>query len=180
MPLISFNFFFARTDCIRILDVSNHSSIRRSAAERLLRTIKEGSSFSMMHTLLVYLQSVPPEHSPVVAGLLLQLDLLVEPRKISMYREEAVDCLIQCLKNTDFPRCQLLATETIMCLPGKFSSSGRPLARSTLLKLARVKERYRQSQDLNTARADGEDEMVGGQLIRSTPPDSRAHEERSP
>lgn len=114
----------------------------------------------MMHTLLVYLQSAPPEHSPVVAGLLLQLDLLVEPRKISMYREEALDCLIQCLKNADFPRCQLLAAETIMCLPGRFSSSGRPLARSTLLKLARVKERYRQSQDLSAARADGEDEMV--------------------
>jgi hypothetical protein len=31
----------------------------------------------MMHTLLVYLQSTTPEQSPVVAGLLLQLDLLV-------------------------------------------------------------------------------------------------------
>lgn len=127
--------------------------------------IRDGGSFSMMHTLLVHLQSAPPEHSPVVAGLLLQLDLLVEPRKISMYREEAVDCLIQCLKNTDFPRSQLLAAETIMCLPGKFSSSGRPLARSTLLKLARVKERYRQSQDLSVVRTDaGEDEMVGGHV----------------
>ncbi|KAG2594683.1 hypothetical protein PVAP13_5KG011400 [Panicum virgatum] len=134
---------------------------RRSAAERVLRAIKDGGSFSMMHTLLVYLQSAPPEHSPVVAGLLLQLDLLVEPRKLSMYREEAVDCLIQCLKNSDFPRSQLLAAETIMCLPGRFSSSGRPLARSTLLKLARVKERHRPSQDLSAAvRADaGEDEM---------------------
>ncbi|XP_062189107.1 putative E3 ubiquitin-protein ligase LIN [Phragmites australis] len=132
---------------------------KRSAAERVLRTIKEGSSFSMMHTLLVYLQSAPPEYSPVVAGLLLQLDLLVEPRKISMYREEAMDILIQCLKNTDFPRSQLLAAETIMSLPGKFSSSGRPLARSALLKLARVKERYRQSQELSIVRADGEDEM---------------------
>ncbi|KAG2586001.1 hypothetical protein PVAP13_5NG002500 [Panicum virgatum] len=133
---------------------------KRSAAERVLRAIKDGGSFSMMHTLLVYLQSAPPEHSPVVAGLLLQLDLLVEPRKLSMYREEAVDCLIQCLKNTDFPRSQLLAAETIMCLPGRFSSSGRPLARSTLLRLARVKERHRQSQDLSTVRADaGEDEM---------------------
>uniref|UniRef100_K3XE45 RING-type E3 ubiquitin transferase n=1 Tax=Setaria italica TaxID=4555 RepID=K3XE45_SETIT len=133
---------------------------KRSAAERVLRTIKDGGSFSRMHTLLVHLQSAPPEHSPVVAGLLLQLDLLVEPRKISMYREEAVDCLIQCLKNSDFPRSQLLAAETIMCLPGKFSSSGRPLTRSTLLKLARVKERHRQSQDLSIVRADaGEDEM---------------------
>ncbi|CAO2175201.1 unnamed protein product [Urochloa humidicola] len=142
---------------------------KRSAAERVLRTIKEGGSFSMMHTLLVHLQSAPPEHSPVVAGLLLQLDLLVEPRKISMYREEAVDCLIQCLKNTDFPRSQLLAAETIMCLPGKFSSSGRPLARSTLLKLARVKERPRQSQDLvraDAAQDDMEEEKAGSEWER--------------
>uniref|UniRef100_A0A0E0FIZ5 RING-type E3 ubiquitin transferase n=1 Tax=Oryza nivara TaxID=4536 RepID=A0A0E0FIZ5_ORYNI len=114
---------------------------RRSAADRLLRTIKEASSFSMMHTLLVYLQSTTPEQSPVVAGLLLQLDLLVEPRKISMYREEAVDSLIQCLKNSDYPRSQLLAAETIMNLSGKFSSSGRPLSRSSLLKLAREEEK---------------------------------------
>ncbi|PNT70211.1 hypothetical protein BRADI_2g07750v3 [Brachypodium distachyon] len=145
---------------------------RRSAAERVLRAIKEGGSFSMMHTLLVYLQSTTPEQSPVVAGLLLQLDLLVEPRKISMYREEAVDSLVQCLRNSDFPRSQLLAAETIMNLPGKFSSSGRPLARSSLLKLARVKERYRQpqsqsqSQELSVVRGTdgvgvgGEDEVV--------------------
>ncbi|XP_006645675.2 LOW QUALITY PROTEIN: putative E3 ubiquitin-protein ligase LIN [Oryza brachyantha] len=136
---------------------------RRSAADRLLRTIKEASSFSMMHTLLVYLQSTAPEQSPVVAGLLLQLDLLVEPRKMSMYREEAVDSLIQCLKNSDYPRSQLLAAETIMNLPGKFSSSGRPLSLSSLLKLARVKERHRQSQELSISRGggggDGEDEM---------------------
>ncbi|CAM0880521.1 unnamed protein product [Alopecurus aequalis] len=139
---------------------------KRSAAKRILRAIKEGGSFSMMHTLLVYLQSTTPEQSPVVAGLLLQLDLLVEPRKISMYREEAMDSLVQCLKNSDFPRSQLLAAETIMNLPGKFSSSGRPLARSTLLKLARVKERYRQaqSQELSVVRGDGgggEDDVAG-------------------
>ncbi|GJN38208.1 hypothetical protein PR202_gb27230 [Eleusine coracana subsp. coracana] len=135
--------------------------IRRSAAQRVLRTIKDGgATLSTMHALLVYLQSTPPDHTPVVAGLLLQLDLLVEPRKISMYREEAMDSLIQCLKNADFPRSQLLAAETIMCLPGKFSSSGRPLTRSSLLKLARVKERHRQSQDLSTTgRGDADHEM---------------------
>ncbi|VAH59282.1 unnamed protein product [Triticum turgidum subsp. durum] len=137
---------------------------RRSAAERVLRAIKEGSSFSMMHTLLVYLQSTTPEQSPVVAGLLLQLDLLVEPRKISMYREEAMDSLVQCLKNSDFPRSQLLAAETIMNFPGKFSSSGRPLARSALLKLARVKERYRQSQELSVVRGtDGAEDDAAGE-----------------
>jgi hypothetical protein len=84
-----------------------------------------------------------------------------------MYREEAMDSLVECLKNSDFPRSQLLAAETIMNLPGKFSSSGRPLARSTLLKLARVKERYRQpqqSQELSVVRGDiggGEEDVAG-------------------
>uniref|UniRef100_A0A0D9UYS1 RING-type E3 ubiquitin transferase n=1 Tax=Leersia perrieri TaxID=77586 RepID=A0A0D9UYS1_9ORYZ len=142
---------------------------RRSAADRLLRMIKEATSFSMMHSLLVYLQSTTPEQSPVVAGLLLQLDLLVEPRKISMYREEALDSLIQCLKNSDYPRSQLLAAETIMNLPGKFSSSGRPLARSSLLKLARVKERYRPLQEMSIVRGggDGDDEMALSECLKA-------------
>lgn len=89
-----------------------------------------------------------------------QMVCQVEPRKISMYREEAVDSLIQCLKNSDYPRSQLLAAETIMNLSGKFSSSGRPLSRSSLLKLARVKERHRPSHDLSISRGAGEDEMV--------------------
>lgn len=91
-------------------------------------------------------------------------DCQVEPRKISMYREEAMDSLVQCLKNSDFPRSQLLAAETIMNLPGKFSSSGRPLARSALLKLARVKERYRQSQELSVVRGtDGAEDDAAGE-----------------
>ncbi|CAN6279974.1 unnamed protein product [Urochloa humidicola] len=50
---------------------------RRLAAERVLRAINDGGSFSMMHTFVVHLQSTPPEHSPAVANLLQQLDLFV-------------------------------------------------------------------------------------------------------
>lgn len=50
---------------------------RRLSNEKLLQAIKGGGAFSMMHSLLIYLQTTSMEQSPVVAGLLLQLDLLV-------------------------------------------------------------------------------------------------------
>ncbi|XP_042446047.1 putative E3 ubiquitin-protein ligase LIN-2 [Zingiber officinale] len=115
---------------------------RRLSDEKLLQAIKGGGAFSMTHSLLIYLQTPSMEQSPVVAGLLLQLDLLVEPRKMSIYREEAVDTLITCLKNVDFPSIQLRTAETILALLGRFSS-GRPLARALLLKHAGIRKGYR-------------------------------------
>lgn len=41
--------------------------------------IKDEGAFSSMHSFLVYLQMAPMEQQPVVATLLLQLDLLVCP-----------------------------------------------------------------------------------------------------
>ncbi|XP_010915863.1 putative E3 ubiquitin-protein ligase LIN-1 [Elaeis guineensis] len=116
---------------------------RRRFNEQLLHIIKNEGVFSTMHTLLVYLQSALQDQSPVVAGLLLQLDLLVEPRKVSVYCEEAIDALISCLRNPDFPSAQLLAAETILSLQGSFSSSGKPLARAIVLKYAGMNKSYR-------------------------------------
>lgn len=62
---------------------------------------------------------------------------------MSMYREEAVDSLISCLRYDDFPSIQLKAAETILALQGRFSSSGRPLARALLLKHAGIRKGYR-------------------------------------
>ncbi|KAG6505469.1 hypothetical protein ZIOFF_037825 [Zingiber officinale] len=62
---------------------------------------------------------------------------------MSIYREEAVDTLIICLKNVDFPSIQLRTAETILALLGRFSSSGRPPARALLLKHAGIRKGYR-------------------------------------
>lgn len=51
--------------------------LRRTLNEQLLHTIKEEGAFNIMHTLLVYLQTALQDQCPIVAGLLLQLDLLV-------------------------------------------------------------------------------------------------------
>ncbi|OVA08576.1 WD40 repeat [Macleaya cordata] len=115
---------------------------RRTFNEQLLHIIKDEGAFSTMHTLLIYLQTALQDQCPVVAGLLLQLDVLVEPRKMSIYREEAIDALISCLGNSDFPGTQITAAETILALQGRFSYSGKPLARTFLLKHAGLDKRY--------------------------------------
>lgn len=60
----------------------------------------------------------------------------MQPRKMSIYREEAMDVLISCLGDSDFPTAQISAAEAIMSLQGRFSTSGRPLARYFLLERA--------------------------------------------
>ncbi|XP_059634944.1 putative E3 ubiquitin-protein ligase LIN [Cornus florida] len=116
---------------------------RRTFNEQILHIIKDEGTFSTMHTLLIYLQTALQDQCAVVAGLLLQLDLLVEPRKMSIYREEAIDTLISCLRNSDFPAVQIAAAETILSLQGRFSSSGEPLLRAFLLKRAGLEKSYR-------------------------------------
>lgn len=64
------------------------------------------------------------------------LELQAEPRKMSIYREEAVDVLIMCLKNSDYPDSQIAAADTLLALQGRFSCSGKPLIREILVKRA--------------------------------------------
>lgn len=134
---------------------------RRTFNEQILHIIKDEGPLSTMHTLLIYLQTAVQDHCPVVAGLLLQLDLLAEPRKMSIYREEAMDTLISCLRNTEVPTAQIAAAETIMSLQGRFTTSGKPLARAVLLKRAGLdkiyKQRVRMDQLTNFS---GEDETL--------------------
>ncbi|KAL9151413.1 hypothetical protein ABFS82_11G050100 [Erythranthe guttata] len=116
---------------------------RRSLNDQILHVLRDEGTFSTMHTLLVYQQNSVFERSPIVAGLLLQLDLLEEPRKMSIYREEAIDTLISCLRNTESPSAQITAAETILSLQGRFSYSGKSLSRAILLKRAGLDKNYK-------------------------------------
>ncbi|CAN1177453.1 Putative E3 ubiquitin-protein ligase LIN-1 [Linum perenne] len=116
---------------------------RRTFNEQVLHIIKDEGTFSTMHTFLHYLQTAPLDQSPLLAALLFQLDLLAEPRKMSMYREEAMDTLISCLRNSDFPAAQIAAANAIVSLPGRFTASGKSLTRAFLLKRAGVDKSFR-------------------------------------
>ncbi|GJS47902.1 putative E3 ubiquitin-protein ligase LIN, partial [Tanacetum coccineum] len=49
---------------------------RRTFNDQILHIIKDEGTFSTMHTLLIYLQTALTDQSPIIAGLLLQLDLV--------------------------------------------------------------------------------------------------------
>lgn len=66
-----------------------------------------------------------------------------KPRKMSIYREEAMDTLISCLRNSESPVAQICAAETILSLQGSFSYSGKSLSRALLLKRAGFDRSYK-------------------------------------
>ncbi|KAL5539881.1 hypothetical protein UlMin_043580 [Ulmus minor] len=92
---------------------------------------------STMHVLLVYLQSSPPAYKPLVAVLLLYLDLLVESRKYSIYREEAVDAITEALElSLTDKKVRENCCRALLILGGRFSFSGKSLTESWILKQA--------------------------------------------
>ncbi|XP_010265971.1 PREDICTED: putative E3 ubiquitin-protein ligase LIN-1 isoform X2 [Nelumbo nucifera] len=96
--------------------------------------LKEGIMYTM-HVLLVYLQSSPSEQKPLVAVLLLHFDLLVEPRKCSIYREEAIDTITMALDHclTD-RKGQEECCKALLILGGRFSFSGEVSIENWLLR----------------------------------------------
>ncbi|XP_048324017.2 putative E3 ubiquitin-protein ligase LIN-1 [Ziziphus jujuba] len=81
-----------------------------------------------MHILLVYLQGSPAAERPLVAALLLYLDLLVEPRKYSKYREEAVDAITEALDGSlADEKVRENCCRALFILGGSFSFSGELL-----------------------------------------------------
>ncbi|KAI3934831.1 hypothetical protein MKW92_053903 [Papaver armeniacum] len=115
---------------------------RRTFCNQILQIIKDEGSFSTMHTFLVYLQMAPMEQQPAIASLLLQLDLLVEPRKMSIFREEAVEALIEALRRKDFPSSQVMALDALLSLSGRLSTTGISLTEAWLLKTAGFDQTY--------------------------------------
>ncbi|XP_047325164.1 putative E3 ubiquitin-protein ligase LIN-1 [Impatiens glandulifera] len=115
---------------------------RRTSCNQVLQIIKDEREFSIMHTFLVYLQMAPMDQQPSLATLLLQLDLLVDPRKMSIYREEAIDALIEALLRKEFPNFQAVALDSILFLSGRLAPSGKPCAEAWLLKIAGYNQAY--------------------------------------
>ncbi|KAL2324995.1 hypothetical protein Fmac_024053 [Flemingia macrophylla] len=138
--------FHAGNDSVRGICVEFLSELvqlnRRTVCNQILQTIKDEGAFSTMHTFLVYLQMAPMEHQLAVASLLLQIDLLVEPRKMSIYREEAVETLIEALWQKDFSNTQMKALDAFLFLIGHITYSGKSYTEAWLLKIAGFDQPY--------------------------------------
>ncbi|KAL9318046.1 hypothetical protein ACSQ67_014563 [Phaseolus vulgaris] len=138
--------FHAGNDSVRGICVEFLSELvqlnRRTVCNQILQTIKDEGAFSTMHTFLVYLQMAPMEHQLAVASLLLQIDLLVEPRKMSIYREEAIEILIEALWQKDFSNTQMKALDALLFLIGQVTTSGKSYTEAWLLKIAGFDQPY--------------------------------------
>lgn len=66
----------------------------------------------------------------------------VEPRKMSIYREESIEALIEALHKKDFPASQLRALDALLSLSGHLTNSGKSFLEARLLKIAGFNQRY--------------------------------------
>ncbi|KAG9439495.1 hypothetical protein H6P81_019660 [Aristolochia fimbriata] len=110
---------------------------RRTEINKFLKELKNEGSLNTMHILLSYLQWAPVEQRPLVAATILLLDLIGDPLKSSLFREEAMDAIVTTLDcNSNSTTVQEQMSKALSLLGGKFSYSGEASVESWLLKKA--------------------------------------------
>ncbi|KAG4956432.1 putative E3 ubiquitin-protein ligase LIN-1 [Glycine max] len=115
---------------------------RRTKTLNFLRGLKDGwGGFNVMHIFFIYLQKSPPEERPIVAVIILLLDLMDDPFKGSLYRSEAIEALVEALNcQTCNDRVQQQSARALVLLGGHFSDSGDSLMEKSLLQKAGFRE----------------------------------------
>ena len=61
---------------------------------------------------------------------------------MSIYREEAIEALIEALQRKDFPNCQVMAFDALLSLSGHLTPSGKLYTEAWLLKIAGFDQQY--------------------------------------
>ncbi|PON48812.1 Coatomer beta subunit [Parasponia andersonii] len=122
---------------------------------------------STMHILLLYLQISPPAQRPLAAVLLLYLDLLVEPRKYSIYREDAVDAITEALdRSLTDEEIRENCCRALLILGGQFSSSGKLLTQIWILNQARYFQ-ANPPENEEEGEEEVEDEVLNNEWLRN-------------
>ncbi|XP_057797907.1 putative E3 ubiquitin-protein ligase LIN-1 [Salvia miltiorrhiza] len=111
---------------------------RRSRAKFFLEGLGDEELLNAMDHLNMYLQTCPLEQTPLVAILILHLDLLSGIHTSNIYRQKAVDALSTALIRslTDDEKIQKKCCRALLILGGFFSSSGKLMTEDWILKLA--------------------------------------------
>ncbi|KAH7849018.1 hypothetical protein Vadar_011809 [Vaccinium darrowii] len=114
---------------------------RRKDVNSFLSGLVSDGILDTMHVLLHYLHSSPTEERPLVAVLLLHLDLLVEPWKNSIYRAEAVDAIAVALDGSlSNKKIRAKCCQALLILGGCFSSSGKIITEDWIVKQTGFRE----------------------------------------
>lgn len=101
------------------------------------KLLKGLDCLNTMQILLVSLQKATQEKRPLIAAIMLQLDLMGDPLKSSVYREEAIEAITEAL---DSQICnenvQEQAAKALLILGGRYAYTGTPEAEKWILKEA--------------------------------------------
>ncbi|KDP20357.1 hypothetical protein JCGZ_06466 [Jatropha curcas] len=116
---------------------------RRTKMIKILTELNSGwGGLNTKHIFLVYLQRSLPEDRPLVAAILLQLDVLGDPLKSSLYREDAVEAIIDALNCQNCnSKVQEQTGRALLMLGGHFLYPGKAKAEDWLLYEAGCHER---------------------------------------
>ncbi|KAM7272126.1 hypothetical protein ACFE04_031340 [Oxalis oulophora] len=102
---------------------------RRTRILNMLNELRNGwKGFKTTHILLFYLRRAQPEERPIAASILLQLDILGDPSKSSVCKEEAIDALVEsldCEMNNE--RVQEESAKALFMLGSRFVCTGEPM-----------------------------------------------------
>ncbi|KAK1409879.1 hypothetical protein QVD17_36408 [Tagetes erecta] len=115
---------------------------RRKDVHFFLSGLHKENVVSSMHILLIFLQSCSPEQKPLVAVLLLHLDLFVDQQKYSIYREEAVDTITSSLDTSLFDeKVRETCCRALLIMGGRISLSGNVITQDYILEKVGIANR---------------------------------------
>ncbi|KAK1278766.1 putative E3 ubiquitin-protein ligase LIN-1 [Acorus gramineus] len=111
----------------------------RSSAINLLHHIQEQGSINIMHTLMTCMQQTSPECRLLAANLMLQLDLLEDKCGRSVFREEAIEVLMESVACEEESDSQILSSSILSNLGGTFTWTGEAYTAAWLVKKTGLK-----------------------------------------
>ncbi|OAY79454.1 putative E3 ubiquitin-protein ligase LIN-1, partial [Ananas comosus] len=110
----------------------------RSSAINLLQQIRQQGGISIMHTLMACIRQSDLEHRLLAANLLIQLDILGKSTGKSVFKEEAVEALLESLASGENSSTRALAAFILSNLGGTYSWTGETYTAAWLVRKARL------------------------------------------
>ncbi|OAY65169.1 putative E3 ubiquitin-protein ligase LIN-1, partial [Ananas comosus] len=108
----------------------------RSSAINLLQQIRQQGGISIMHTLMACIRQSDLEHRLLAANLLIQLDILGKSTGKSVFKEEAVEALLESLASGENSSTRALSAFILSNLGGTYSWTGETYTAAWLVRKA--------------------------------------------
>ncbi|XP_078439665.1 transducin/WD40 repeat-like superfamily protein isoform X2 [Wolffia australiana] len=106
----------------------------RSSAILLLHQIRQQGNINIMHSLMACLKQARFEHKLLAANVLLQLDMLEDSLGKSVFKEEAMETLLEALESEETASTHVLSGFILSNLGGTYAWTGEPYTAAWLVK----------------------------------------------